>query len=85
APLSNTTIDRYLRIYAIKAGVETIRQHDFRHRHASLLIANGISIVAVSKRLDHSTVSQTLDTYSHMMPSEEQQTIEVLDRIASIE
>lgn len=80
APLSNTTIDRYLSFYSNEANVKKIRQHDFRHSHASFLIANGISIVAVSKRLGHSTVSQTLDTYSHLMPAEEQKILDVLDK-----
>lgn len=79
-PLSNSTIDRRIETGAANAGVKKIRQHDFRHSHASFLLANGISIVAVSKRLGHSNVSQTLDTYAHFMPSEERKLLDLLDK-----
>ena len=48
-----------------------IRLHDLRHTHASILIANHMSIVDVSKRLGHAKVSITLDIYSHMMPGQD--------------
>lgn len=69
-PLPTTSIDRYLLKYCKKSGVKKIRVHDFRHSCASLLISQGVSIVAVSKRLGHSDIEQTLNTYSHMMPSD---------------
>jgi len=40
-----------------KAGVPTIRFHDLRHTHASILLAHGESIKAVSSRLGHSDVA----------------------------
>ena len=40
-----------------------IRLDDTRHTHASILIANHMSIVDVSKRLGHAKVSTTLDIY----------------------
>ena len=53
-----------------KSGVKKITIHEIRHSHASLLISRGVSIVAVSRRLGHSSIKQTLDTYSHIMPSD---------------
>ena len=53
-----------------KSGVKEITIHEIRHSHASLLISRGVSIVAVSRRLGHSSIKQTLDTYSHIMPSD---------------
>lgn len=44
--------------------------HDLRHTHASLLLRDGESIVAVSERLGHATASFTLDRYSHAIPSD---------------
>lgn len=37
-----------------------LRIHDFRHSHASNLIYEGISIVAVSRILGHSKIDMTL-------------------------
>lgn len=70
-PFSDKSVDRQLSAGCEASGVKKIRIHDFRHSCASLLIASGVSIVAVSKHLGHSNVEQTLNTYSHMMPSDE--------------
>jgi integrase len=51
-----------------QAGVPRIRLHDARHTHASLLLRVGVHPKVVSERLGHSSVSFTLDTYSHVMP-----------------
>jgi integrase len=46
--------------------------HDLRHTHASALLNDGAkSIVYVSKRLGHASVKITLDTYAHVIRSEE--------------
>lgn len=71
-PLRPTSIDRNMRKYVDKAGVKRIRVHDLRHSCASYLISKGVSILAVSKRLGHATTQQTLNTYSHIMPSDQQ-------------
>lgn len=41
-----------------------VRLHDLRHYHATTLIAAGIDVVTVSKRLGHAKVSTTLDIYT---------------------
>ena len=69
-PLPPTNIERTLTKAAAAAGVKRIRIHDLRHSCASLLIHKGVSIVAVSRHLGHTTVEQTLNTYSHMMPDD---------------
>ena len=78
-PLSDQTIRRRLNEYADKAGVKRIRVHDIRHSHASLLINKGQNILIVSQRLGHSDVTQTLNTYSHLMPNVQKQIINALD------
>ena len=49
------------------AGVRRIRFHDLRHGSASLQLAAGVDLAVVSKRLGHSTVALTSDTYSHLI------------------
>jgi integrase len=48
-----------------RAGLRSIRIHDARHTHASLLIGSGADVVAVSRRLGHANPSITLTVYSH--------------------
>src|SRR5207302_10644095 len=49
-----------------KAGLRRIRVHDLRHTTASILLEAGIHAKIVQDVLGHSTVSLTLDTYSHL-------------------
>jgi integrase len=51
-----------------KAGVKIIRFHDARHTHATLLLKSGVHPKVVQERLGHSSISITLDTYSHVIP-----------------
>jgi len=51
------------------AGLRTIRLHDTRHTAASLALQAGIPVKVVSEWLGHSSVSITLDVYSHVIPS----------------
>lgn len=46
-----------------------IRFHDLRHAHATLLLQAGVNPKVVQERLGHSQISLTLDTYSHVVPS----------------
>lgn len=52
------------------AGVPRIRVHDLRHSHASVLISQNFPIAYISKRLGHSKISITLDTYTHFLERE---------------
>lgn len=46
------------------------RIHDLRHSHASWLLAAGVPLVAVSKRLGHADVGITANTYAHLAPDD---------------
>jgi len=53
-------------IKLVKAcGLPKVTFHSIRHSHASALIAGGMDVVAVSKRLGHSNPGVTLNVYSH--------------------
>lgn len=83
-PLPPTSIDRMLKTVCEKSQVKKIRIHDFRHSFASLLIHRGVSIVAVSKTLGHSSVEETLNTYSHMMPDDKSIILKNLELLSTI-
>jgi integrase len=67
-PLRPNTVSRAWTILAARAGVKVIRLHDARHSHASLMLKQGTHPKIVQERLGHSTISVTLDTYSHVAP-----------------
>lgn len=83
-PLPETCLCRYLNNAAKSAGLTPIRIHDLRHSHASLLISQGSSIVGVAKRLGHANTQQTLNTYAHLMPKDEEQIINNLEKLHKI-
>lgn len=80
-PLAENTLTRKYKHWVKLSGVKRIRIHDLRHSCASYLISKGNTIVAVSKRLGHADVTQTLNTYSHMMPSDNSKIIESISEI----
>ena len=80
-PLSFPAIRNNLKKYCLISGVKKIRIHDLRHSCASLLISHGVSIVAVAKRLGHASIEQTLNTYSHMLPRDEDMIKTVFDNM----
>jgi len=45
--------------------------HDLRHHCDSLLISSGCSVKAVQQYLGHKNASETLDTYGHLWPGDE--------------
>lgn len=46
-----------------------IRLHDLRHGWATMALAAGVHPKVVQERLGHSSISITLDTYSHVSPA----------------
>jgi integrase len=60
------------------AQVPRIRFHDLRHTHATLALRAHVHPKIVSERLGHSTVSITLDTYSHCIPSMQREAAKVM-------
>lgn len=81
-PLRDTSIDKRNRKYADMAGLPRIKIHDYRHSHVSLLANEGINIQEVARRLGHSNVQETWNTYCHLYPREEERAVEVLNRIS---
>ncbi|GEP66485.1 site-specific integrase [Clostridium beijerinckii] len=61
--------------------LKQITFHALRHTHATLLIFNGENIKVVSERLGHKSISETLDTYTHVMDDMRDNTAALLDNI----
>ena len=80
-PLRDSTVDHRSRKYADAAGVKHIRIHDFRHSHVSLLAHEGINIQEIARRLGHSDVETTWNTYAHLYPQEKERAVNILNQI----
>ncbi|MDH3755758.1 MAG: tyrosine-type recombinase/integrase, partial [Acidimicrobiia bacterium] len=64
----------------VEAGLDpALRFHDLRHTAAALMVEMGAHPRAMMERLGHSSVTVTLDTYGHLLPSLEESLTEALD------
>jgi integrase len=45
------------------------------------LIANGVPITAVSKRLGHSQTSTTMNVYAHALKNADEENVKVLEKV----
>lgn len=67
-PLDSGMVSWTLRKALKAAGLPRVRVHDLRHTAATLLLAEGVHPKVVQELLGHSSITLTLDTYSHVMP-----------------
>jgi integrase len=64
---------------AREAGLHGFRFHDLRHTAATLSLQEGVHPRIVQEMLGHSKISQTLDTYSHVLPNMQAEAARRLD------
>ncbi|WP_025685361.1 site-specific integrase [Paenibacillus maysiensis] len=65
----------------LSAKLPHIRFHDMRHTHATMLLEKKMNVKVISERLGHSKISVTLDTYSHVLPSMQQEVADELEQM----
>lgn len=71
---------RHFKSMLLEAGIDrSVKFHDLRHTHATLLLLEGINPKIVQERLGHSTVTMTLDTYSHLLPDMQDSAVKALE------
>jgi integrase len=72
--IDSANLQRAWRTICQKAGLR-YRFHDLRHLHASELLRHGVHPKVVQERLGHASITMTLDTYSHLIPSMQREAI----------
>lgn len=75
------TFDRYLGRASEKAIGKKISTHWLRHTHASFLLAAGIPIAVISRRLGHETTAITERVYLHVIESLKQKDADMLSGV----
>lgn len=80
-PINPANVRRSLNALIKKAAVLKIRFHDLRHTHATLLLAKGVNVKVISERLGHSNIKITLDTYSHVLPTMQEDAVNKIEEI----
>lgn len=83
--LNKYSLAKTLKRTAAAAGIKSIRVHDLRHSHASLLIELGFSPLLISERLGHENIETTLQIYSHLYPNKANEVSEKLNQLLKTE
>jgi integrase len=93
-PLHHANMFREYKELLKKTGLPLIRFHDLRHTSATLLLQQGVHPKIVQERLGRADIRMTLNTYSHVLPSMQEDAalkmdellnpIEVTDKIKAI-
>jgi|SRR5450759_320708 integrase len=83
-PFSPRNIERHFKSVLIKAELPIIRFHDLRHTTATLLLIEGVHPKVVQELLGHSTISLTMDLYSHVLPTLQQDAAQKMNKIISV-
>ena len=78
APWWSSGFDRAFRRAKKGTGID-VRFHDLRHTHATQLLRAGVHPKVVSERLGHASIGITLDIYSHVLPSMQEEAAEKID------
>jgi integrase len=65
----------------VRAKLPDIRMYDLRHTCATLLLLADVPAKVVSERLGHSSVTLTLDTYSHVLPTMQRRAADLMGQI----
>ncbi len=76
---NNLSKRNYKRILAQAGLPDKFRLYDLRHTCATLLLLAGVHPKIVSERLGHSSIRETLDTYSHVLPSMQREASDALE------
>jgi integrase len=82
-PTHPELLSRVFERVVVRIGLPSIRLHDLRHTHASLLLKAGVPVKVVSERLGHATPSFTLDVYGWVLPGMQAEAAAVFSRLMS--
>ena len=83
-PCRTSNIGRAWRTILRHANIPYRKFHCLRHTHATMLLASGVPILEVAKRLGHSRPSHTLNLYGHAIPGYDSQMPSIVEKIFCI-
>ena len=81
SPVNPDTLSAGWARFLRRQGLPPVRFHDLRHAHATLMLTQGVHPKVVSERLGHASIGITLDTYSHVLPTLQQDAANAFDEL----
>jgi integrase len=77
--LSPDAITKAWRVAMAAIGIPRVTLHSLRHTHASMLIASGVDILTISRRLGHGSPTITLGVYGHLIHGADDRAAQIMD------
>src|SRR5919201_1675898 len=84
-PLNPDTLSAGWARHLRRRRLPPVRFHDLRHAHATLMLSQGVHPKVVSERLGHASIGITLDTYSHVLPTLQEEAAAAFDALLAAE
>jgi len=78
-PLKPNSVSTEWRHLVKRLGLPKVTLHGWRHTHASQLIASGMDVLTICRRLGHGSPSITLDVYGHVFKSNDEKAAAVFE------
>lgn len=73
-------VSLYFRRLCAREGIIGVRLHSLRHHMATEMLAAGVPLHIVSRRLGHSKIATTADVYVDYIPAADQEAADALER-----
>lgn len=83
-PISPRNFERLWHDLLCCANVPYKNMHVLRHTHATELLAAGVPIVEVSRRLGHNKIGHTLELYGHAIPNYDKKITDKIQRLYAV-
>ncbi|HNX15628.1 MAG TPA: tyrosine-type recombinase/integrase [Oscillospiraceae bacterium] len=82
-PMHPDSLSGWFKDFIKRSGLPNIHLHSLRHTNATLMIASGIDIRTVSRRLGHAQTSTTMNIYTHAIQSADAKAADKLEDMLS--
>jgi integrase len=79
SPFQPRSLTHAFETFVARHDLPRIRLHDLRHAHATAMLKGNIHPKIVQERLGHSTISVTLDIYSHVLEGMQEDAAGIVD------
>lgn len=79
-PRSPNSLSKEWRRTAKRLKLPTVNFHAFRHTHASQLIAAGMDVLTIARRLGHGSPTVTLAVYAHLFSNTDDEAARIVER-----